>query len=115
MSHKMHVTIDRFAVQFEVTCDEPEGAECRLACDEACESWLIEHDEEGAFHRVSGWSDDLPLIHRMKDQGECNICLHFGSDPALIPELYAGDPLKIAEFEIKPEWNGDEYEWSKKS
>lgn len=118
MTHKMKFYIDRYGIHVEPVCEAPEGSDCRLICDEHCESWVVERNEHGVFHRV--WDDIGGTLteerHLMVDSGECNICLWLNDDPTLIPELYDGKELVIGEREIVPVWQGLEegYLWKEK-
>lgn len=74
--HEMTVTHDPHlgGADYTVTCHEPPGADCRLACaDDDCEQWAaILRDVTGPYHVVNDDPADEPVQHRMTDNGQCN-------------------------------------------
>lgn len=42
--HRLKLTNDD-GLCWEFTCDEPEGALCRLVCHDGCETWFEDHDQ----------------------------------------------------------------------
>lgn len=111
--HEIVWTFDRDSIESLVVCNEPVGADCRLAplsdsvlC--SCEEWAaIERDVNGPFHR----SGDE--IHRMTDAGECNVAL-FLNESFCIEESAVGKPnFVVGRTPISPVWQGDYYDWER--
>ena len=124
MSHKLIAKLGRFGtVEWEALCTEPKGAECRLVCEEGCESWSsVLYDEDGPYHHqdLFDYFEHKKLVgdgpkHRMVDSGNCNVCLWLNDDPSLIPELHEGlETFTLAEFAINTRFNGDETVWTRR-
>lgn len=115
--HRIIATLDRGGdLRWEARCNEPEGARCRLDCGEGCESWRIEQDEQGYFHKTDVF-DGLPTArHDMVDSGECTICTWLNVDQSVLPELYNGRRMVLANIPITPQWEGSEegFTWKPK-
>lgn len=119
--HRIIVTLGRMGmVEWQARCDEPEGATCRLTCPEDCESWTVQHDDEGAFHHQSQFdffekeSVGPGPRHRLVDSGACTVCDWLNADQSLIPELFGGrGALVLANLEIVPRWEDSDtgYTW----
>lgn len=108
--HRIEWTHDEDRTTARVVCDAPEGADCRLTCDEGCEEWTIERDESGPFHSVCTLEDDLR--HDMRDMGECNVALYL-NEGECIEEMRSGDPspIVVGSVSVIPVWEGGYYSW----
>lgn len=114
--HQIIVTLDRGGdLRWEARCNEPEGARCRLDCGEGCESWRIEQDEQGYFHKVETLLEPS-IRHDMVDSGQCTICTWLNADQSVLPELYNGRRMVLANIPITPQWEGSEegFTWKPK-
>lgn len=112
MSHSIIAVLERGGtIRWEARCTAPEGAKCRLDCPEGCESWNVEHDEQGYFHMTSPFDslDGSPAArHDLVDSGQCNTCDWLNADPSLMPELYNGRYMVLASIPITTRWEGSE-------
>ena len=116
MSHKVIAVLERGGtIRWEARCTAPEGARCRLDCPEGCESWKILHDDQGYFHKVETFLEPS-IRHDMVDSGMCVICDWLNADQSLIPELYDGRDMVLANIPITPQWEGSEegFTWKPK-
>jgi len=96
--HTMRVTLNDDTVILMPVCHEPEGADCRVACSEGCESFSYPDHE-----------------HKLDPVDWCNAVEYMN----LAAEEYRSDNSKddgeIALFDgmpIEVEWNGDCYVWA---
>ncbi|UEJ83974.1 hypothetical protein Bra3105_06590 [Brachybacterium halotolerans subsp. kimchii] len=93
--HHLTVTIAPLGdVHWSITCTAPEGAWCRVWCDEGCE-----HP-----------SDPGHEGHVMKDQGTCGIAPWF-DDSSLIPEMYEGIEQPLRSGPVSLHVSDDETSW----
>lgn len=117
MSHSIVAVLERGGtIRWEARCTAPEGARCRLDCPEGCESWVVMHDDQGHFHLVATLGDPPFVRHAMVDSGQCTICDWLNVDQSLIPELYDGRDMVLANIPITPQWEGSEegFTWKPK-
>jgi len=115
MTHEIVWILDDDVVSAEVVCHAETLADCRLTCEQGCESWGgIIRDDDGIWHYDESWSDgDQVSYHRMFDQGHCSVTLFIGYDPSLIPELHAHrDSHEIGRTSITPVWVGEGYDYA---
>lgn len=107
-------------VDARVTCESPEDALCRTKPSPGCECeefFGCDRDEKGWYHVVETENDkgeEIKLLHRHEPAEECNIALFMNEDPMDTILEAAGDrsiDFVIGSTPIKPEWNGDGYDW----
>jgi hypothetical protein len=92
--HHVAWTIDRHGIRGVVTCHAPEGAFCRLVCDQDCEEWAPDHE------------------HELHDVGYCNV-VEFITNGDSIEDAYIGPANEtLCSGFIVPQWQGDWYGWS---
>lgn len=112
-AHAIRWEFDRGGVTATAICNEPPGADCRLAgvsCE--CEQWgEIRRTADKVWHRIVDGSETEPQWHEVKPQDECNICL-FINESGCVEELSA-DAFVIAETPIRPLWVDDGCEWTR--
>jgi hypothetical protein len=97
--HTLSVTINRDRVELEVACHEPQGADCRLSCDnEGCGDVETCNDRGETCH--------------LSDSGDCQPCLHLNEDPSMIEEWHEAvvEPLTDG-MPIVCTWDGGGYTW----
>jgi hypothetical protein len=97
MPHYAKITLETGGyVKVDVTCDEPEGAECRLVCQlegGPCDDAL----------------DDKPCEH-LGDSGHCNHAEWLTTDTL---EYYvATEDHVVGTFNIVTTWDGGDYTWT---
>lgn len=109
--HFLDLTLDAASgLSAEARCTAPKGADCRLVCDVGCETFVIERDAAGNPWHIE---DEAPL-HRMHDAGHCNVVEYLNAEPADIPDLHQGAPVRIS-VAVTPVWEGDFYAWTARS
>lgn len=116
MTHWIETTLEAGGYQSaRATCDAPEGAPCRLACErQPCreEGWgPVLHDEAGPYHEYTAFPDafdtgDIIVRHDMVDQGECLWVTWANEDPGLLLELGEGPGKVVGLAAVKPVWHG---------
>ncbi len=97
--HTLSVTIDCDRLSTRVVCHEPEGAECRLSCDnEGCEDGDTCVDADRECH--------------LSDSGDCQPSLYLNKDQTLILEWHEDVDEPLADgMPIVCTWDGDGYTW----
>lgn len=91
--HRVEVYIETGGgVDMEIVCDAPEGAPCRLWCDEGCESAGPDHGE----------------IHELRDFGYCLRTEGWLDEPF---DAYSGVRTELRSGPVLLEWEGDYYTW----
>lgn len=117
MGGHLHVIVWEFdmdCVVQHVECRAAEDADCRLYCDEDCESWSkpVRREDGTIWHSA----DDTEPWHRMVAMtgGDCNVAL-FLNEGGCIPEdaEQSVGRFVLAETPIKPVWTGDTYMWGR--
>lgn len=119
--HVLDVVVERRSpggdpkVRLRFRCLAPEGADCRVACEEGtCESWRIERDEKGPFHLAYEEDDDedeVEVRHQLWDRGAeyCGSVANVDEEPEL---TYAGDTAVLATVPVVITWAAeDEVYW----
>lgn len=92
--HRVKVTLTQlYGVGVDIVCDAPEGASCRMWCDEGCEFGTLEH-----------WEN-----HTLRDQGYCTQTEGWFDEEPL--ELYAGPATELRSGPIDLIWDGDCFTW----
>jgi hypothetical protein len=97
--HTLTVTLDGDHLRCRVVCHEPEGAGCRLSCDnDGCADDDICNDRGETCH--------------LSDGGDCEPALYLNEDPCLILEWHEAvtEPLTDG-MPIVCTWDGDGYTW----
>lgn len=89
--HSVAWFIDRDTVYGRLTCTAPEGAPCRLICDDGCEEW--------------------PCPHELVDHGLCNAVEWVGSVGATEESYGGGDERPLRDGPVTFRWDGDGYLW----
>lgn len=101
--HRIEVEISghpyglRGEITFTGVCDAPEGAPCRMWCDDPN---CLEEAREGHAE------------HLLRDQGECGAVGSLNADPGFIPELYNGPPAPLRSGSINLVQDCDGVSWS---
>ncbi len=90
-THSVAWFIDRDAVYGLLTCTAPEGADCRLACEDGCESW--------------------PCDHVLVDQGVCGAIEWVNSVGSTEEGYGGGDERPLRDGAVTFRWDGDGYLW----
>jgi hypothetical protein len=90
--HHVEWHLSRERVDGNVRCFAPEGAFCRLTCDQGCEEWGPDHE------------------HPLTDSGCCNV-VEFLVNGDSIEDVYDGPSTLLRSGFIEPEWQGDHYTW----
>jgi hypothetical protein len=96
--HFLEVVIERDYIHTSVVCRAVEGAECRMWCNNGCET-----------HPTYG-EDDEPVKEDLFDQGTCLRTPYL--EMVAIEEAYVGpdnEPLRSGEIDLV--WQGDWYGW----
>lgn len=73
MTHYLDITLGWGGLSTTFRCDAPEGADCRMWCDERCENWTEAHES-----------------HVLRDQGTCFTKEWWDIDQAAALEGYVG-------------------------
>lgn len=110
--HQIEWTHCNDHVEAAATCQAQPGSDCRVYCDQGCESYSIERDERGPFHTVATL-DDLQHRHDLVPYDGCVVIDWLNAEPDVIPEMRVGstDEVPIGCIAIKPVWEGDYYAW----
>lgn len=92
--HRLTVTIENEgALRFSIECNAPEGAQCRLTCDDGCEEFTF----EGHVH---------PLV----DSGECMPMVYLDNAGESIQEYYDGPIAPLVDGIVSLRYHGgDQY------
>ena len=87
-------------IAFNGVCDAPEGAPCRMWCDNP----ECQEDEASDEHGD----------HTLVDQGECGLISGLNADPSYIPEAYDGPkvPLRPGFIELSADIDGVSWRYS---
>lgn len=98
-------------VEGRAVCEAPEGSNCRVYCDQGCESYSIERDEIGPHHLVDTF--DSEMRHDMVPYDGCVVVDWLNAEPDVLPEMRVGGTgdFSLGETPIKPVWEGDYYAW----
>jgi len=93
--HRVKVTISQInGIGMDMVCDAPEGAPCRMWCDEGCEFATPEHLAN----------------HRLRDQGYCTKTEGWFDEDDPI-DLYVGPPTELRSGPVEVIWDDDHYTW----
>lgn len=92
--HRVKVTLTQlYGVGVEIVCDAPEGAPCRMWCDEGCEHATLEHTAN----------------HKLRDQGYCTKTEGwFDVEPL---DLYVGPNTELRSAPVELIWDDGYYAW----
>lgn len=116
--HEIVVTHTRFpgGPEYVAHCNEPEGADCRLTCEDGCEEWDgIDRDLNGVAYHLVPAGDGAVSPHGMVDSGECQVVLWLNEAAVPLEELSveSRSEFEVGRFRIKPVWTGSGVEWER--
>jgi len=103
--HSVTISLTEYGVVPKFTCHEPEGAMCRVTCQNGCGSWTPDHEEKTAAALGSDRKHKL-----VPYEYGCNFVEWMEScDP--IGDAFVGTWELVTDNKVQIEYTGEGYQW----